>query len=74
VVNVPTLLVGSGATFDLAPTLPSGVVRGGTFGVSSSGSSLPGGMSLSSAGLLSVGNATSGQTTGVLFTYAEPNT
>jgi hypothetical protein len=66
------LLAGTGATFDLAGTLPSGVTRGGSFGVSPSGSALPGGMVLSAAGILSVGNAVVGQTSGVIFTYAEP--
>jgi hypothetical protein len=60
------------AAFDLAATLPAGVVRGGTFGVSTSGAALPSGMSLSASGILSVGSATAGPVVGVVFTYAEP--
>jgi hypothetical protein len=65
-------LVGSGATFDLAATLPSGIRRGGVFGVSSAGAFLPAGMTLTAAGILSVGSATVGSVVGVVFTYAEP--
>jgi hypothetical protein len=64
--------VGSGATINLASTLPTGVVKGGTFGISSSGASLPTGMTLSPAGILAVGSATTGAVVGVIFTYAEP--
>ena len=66
------MAAGTGATVNLATTLPSGVVQGGTFGISSSGASLPSGMSLSSAGILAVGSATVGDVVGVIFTYAEP--
>jgi hypothetical protein len=62
--------VGSGATFDLAATLPSGVARGGVFGVSSSGAPLPNGMTLSAAGILATGSATVGEVVGVVFTYS----
>ncbi|MCX8005115.1 MAG: hypothetical protein N2688_09185, partial [Burkholderiaceae bacterium] len=61
-------------TYDLSATLPAGVVRGGTFGVDPSGARLPDGMTLSPAGILSLGSATVGQTTGVIFTYTEPGT
>jgi hypothetical protein len=54
---------------DLAATLPAGVARGGTFGVSSAGAPLPAGMTLSSAGILAIGNATAGEVVGVIFTY-----
>jgi hypothetical protein len=57
---------------DLAATLPTGVARGGTFGISQSGATLPTGMTLTSAGILSVGTATIGEVIGVVFTYAEP--
>jgi len=63
---------GSGATLDLAGTLPAGVARGGVFGISPGGAALPSGVTLSSAGILSVGNASAGAVVGVLFTYAEP--
>jgi len=68
----PYFQAGSGATFDLSTTLPGSVVKGGTFGVSSSGPALPTGMTLSPAGILAVGNANVGQTVGVIFTYLEP--
>lgn len=61
---------GSGATFDLAATLPAGVARGGVFGVSSSGAPLPTGMTLTAAGILSTGAATVGEVVGVIFTYS----
>jgi len=66
------LLVGSGATRDLAATLPLDVARGGTFAVSASGTALPAGMKLSAAGILAVGSAKSGTVDGVVFTYTEP--
>ena len=68
----PYFLSGTGMTFDLAVTLPTGVKRGGTFGVSSQGAPLPSGMTLSATGLLSVGAASAGRVDGVIFTYAEP--
>ncbi|MGH6611071.1 MAG: hypothetical protein ACRECQ_12525 [Burkholderiaceae bacterium] len=70
VVNPPSFAVGSGATFNLANTLPAGVARGGVFGVSSSGAPLPTGMTLTPAGILGVGTATVGNVAGVVFTYA----
>jgi len=72
VVNPPSFAVGSGATFNLANTLPAGVARGGVFDVSASGARLPSGMSLTPAGILSVGAATVGSVAGVVFTYASP--
>lgn len=63
---------GSGATLDLAATLPNGVQRGGTFGTSPAGAPLPVGMALSAAGILSIGAATVGDVNGVVFTYSEP--
>jgi hypothetical protein len=72
-VNPWTYFVASaGTTFDLSPTLPSGVKRGGSFGVDPRGTPLPSGMTLTPAGQLSVGSAGVSQTAGVLFTYAEP--
>lgn len=72
VVNPPSFAVGSGATFNLATTLPVGVARGGAFGVSTSGARLPTGMGLTAAGILSVGTATVGSVAGVVFTYSSP--
>ena len=72
VVNPPSFAVGSGATFNLANTLPAGVARGGVFGISTSGARLPTGMSMTPAGILSVGTAIVGNVTGVVFTYASP--
>jgi hypothetical protein len=69
---VPTLIVGSAATFDLSTTLPSGVNRGGKFGIDTSGASLPTGMTLNPNGTLAVGTAAVGIVSGVLFTYEEP--
>ena len=72
VVNPPSFAVGSGATFNLATTLPAGVARGGAFDVSPSGARLPAGMALAPAGILSVGTATVGSVAGVVFTYSSP--
>jgi len=66
------LVVDSGATVDLALTLPSNIIKGGTFGVSPSGSALPIGMTLSTLGILALGSATVGTFNGVVFTYTEP--
>jgi hypothetical protein len=71
-VALPNFIAGRNTTFDLATTLPSGVARGGVFTVSSSGHALPSGMSLAPSGLLSVGSASSGQATGVIFSYQTP--
>ena len=59
-------------TFDLRPGLPSHVVRGGTFAVSTSGAALPTGMRLSSSGVISLGSAEAGVIDGVVFSYTEP--
>jgi hypothetical protein len=72
-VNPWTYFVASaGTTFDLSPTLPSGVTRGGSFGIDPRGTPLPTGMTLTPQGMLSVGTAQVSQTSGVLFSYAEP--
>lgn len=72
--NVPTitLIQGGVATFDLNGTLPEGVTRGGTFAVDTTGSLLPPGMTLSQSGVLSVGSASAGDTSGIIFTYEPP--
>jgi hypothetical protein len=71
-VSLPGFIAGGNTTFDLATTLPSSVARGGVFTVSSSGHALPSGMTLSPSGILSVNVASSGQTTGVIFSYQTP--
>ena len=63
------MVVGSGTSFDLGSTLPVGAKRGGSFGIDPAGARLPVGMSLSPAGILSVGGASIGSVTGVIFTY-----
>jgi hypothetical protein len=68
--RIPALPVGG--SFDLAGTLPPNVARGGRFGLDSRGAPLPTGMSLSEAGILSVGSAATGKVSGVLFTYEVP--
>ena len=70
VVSPPSFAVGSGATFNLANTLPAGIPRGGVFGVSPSGAPLPTGMTLTPVGILGVGTAKVGSVAGVVFTYA----
>lgn len=69
---IPAFIADRGGQFDLATTLPDGVARGGTFGVSSSGRALPTGITLSPSGILSALNPVVGETTGVIFTYTLP--
>jgi hypothetical protein len=71
-IGAPTFVEGGGSTFDLAPTLPNGVVPGGTFEVDGSGAPLPSGMSLSAGGVLTLGAAMASVTAGVVFRYTEP--
>jgi hypothetical protein len=47
-----------------------GAPTGGTFSVDASGAALPSGMSLSTQGLLSLGDALVGDTDGVVFAYS----
>jgi hypothetical protein len=67
-----SFIQGSSATYDLAETLPSGVARGGQFEIDPTGAALPAGMTLSSAGVLSVGSASEMSVSGVIFSYTEP--
>ena len=60
------------STFDLVPSLPRNVVRGGTFGVSPNGAALPAGTTLSPAGILAAVNAAAATVDGLVFTYTEP--
>jgi len=48
------------------------VKAGGSFAVDGSGAGLPSGMTLSTAGVLSVGTAVVGDTNNVIFSYTEP--
>src|SRR6266850_5224957 len=70
----PTLLAGAiSILFDLAPTLPAQIRRGGQFGVAASGARLPVGVTLTPLGiLLATDIASVGATSGVVFTYTEP--
>lgn len=69
----PTFVEGSQVPFDLASTLPAGILRGGVFSIDPAGAPLPAGMSLTSRGLLYAGTARVGTTTGVVFRYSEPS-
>lgn len=70
----PVLIAGAtGVVFDLAPSLPANVRRGGRFAVTASGRPLPAGVVLAPAGILSLTGATVvGVTEGVVFAYDEP--
>jgi len=68
-----TLVAGAATSFDLTTYLPEGVTGGGTFYADSSGAPLPAGVSLSPAGILTVGaGAPAGLTSGVIFAYEAP--
>jgi hypothetical protein len=73
-VGVLSFVAGTSGTFNLAATLPSGVVAGGTFAVDPRGAALPAGVSLSPSGVLSVGAGGASAAVGVIFTYTEPGT
>jgi hypothetical protein len=68
----PAFRQGDAQPYDLGETLPPDVLRGGRFGVSRTGAPLPGGMTLTAAGLLFAGNAAISRTDNVVFEYAEP--
>lgn len=70
--GVPTLVQGSGQTYDVAATGPAGKLSGGAYGVDLAGTQLPSGMTMSPEGVLNVGTAVVGNTPGVAFEYAEP--
>lgn len=74
IVPSPKLVKGNLAlVFDLRPSLPRHVRRGGRFSVSSTGAALPPGVVLSAEGVLSAGrDVTVGTTPGVVFAYEEP--
>lgn len=67
-----SFVVGSGSTFDLASTLPAGIIKNGVFTVDPSGLALPAGMTLTANGVVGVGTAVVGTTDGVVFAYTEP--
>ncbi|HEY6354479.1 MAG TPA: hypothetical protein VIY30_08320 [Burkholderiaceae bacterium] len=65
-------LAGSVQALNLELTLPSDAIKGGTFGISTSGTALPAGMTLSQSGILAVAGASATTVQGVIFTYTEP--
>jgi len=71
----PWLAFSSGSTvaLDLSITLPTGVRRGGIFSLAAGSVALPQGVTLSSAGMLSLANPSPGITNGIVFAYAEPS-
>jgi len=69
----PLLFVaGSQGRVDLSLTLPSTVVRGGSFSLAATSSPLPPQISLSPSGVLSATNPVEGLTADVVFSYLEP--
>jgi hypothetical protein len=72
----PILRIGhQSVVFDLSPTLPLHIRRGGRFAVDSRGKPLPNGVVLTPQGVLMLTNAAQeGQTTGIVFSYDEPAT
>jgi hypothetical protein len=69
--SVPPIGLGQGAasTYDLASTLPDEIARGGVFAVDPSGSSLPTGVTLNAAGILSAVPQVTETISGVIFSY-----
>ncbi len=80
-VNLPEWTVGiplafanaAAASVDLSLTLPATIAKGGAFAVDAAGSRLPEGVTLSSAGILSIAaGASVSVTSGIIFSYTEP--
>jgi hypothetical protein len=70
---VPVLISGSPTSiFDLKKTLPTTAMPGGTFKIDPSGVPLPAGVTLTADGLLSANGASTGSTSGIVFSYVEP--
>ena len=70
----PHPVLSVGVAYELGATLPAGVKPGGRFGVDPSGTPLPTGVLLSTAGVLSVTSAAApGDINGVVFAYEEPD-
>lgn len=68
-----TFVAGATGVVDLNNTLPTGVSRGGTFSVDSTGAPLPVGTTLSADGKLTIASvATVGMTAGIVFAYTTP--
>lgn len=66
-------VAGVPSTIDLNNTLPAGVATGGTFAVAGSGAPLPASINLAANGVLTMSaTAVVGGTSGVVFTYSEP--
>lgn len=57
---------------DLTQTLPSGVIRGGTFSLSPTSRPLPAGVTLSAQGILTAVSPVAGITSDIVFAYTEP--
>ena len=65
-----TFVAGASRSIDLNGTLPANVLRGGTFSVDPSGTSLPAGVSLAINGMLTLASTVpAGVTNGVFFSY-----
>ena len=66
-------VAGTPSAIDLNNTLPAGVATGGAFGVAASGAPLPATITLAANGVLTMSaTAAVGATSGVVFTYSEP--
>lgn len=65
-------IAGSQGRADLSLTLPSTVVRGGSFSLAATSSPLPPQISLSPSGILSAANPVESLTSNVVFSYVEP--
>lgn len=68
--TTPSIKFDTSQTFDLAPSLPASIKRGGVFSVSPTGVALPSQTTLSPAGVLSAKAAAT--VSGVIFQYVEP--
>lgn len=71
-VGTLTFVQGQNQTQNVFSTGPANYITGGIYGVDSSGTQLPSGLSLSTSGVLTDSGASIATTTGVLFDYAEP--
>jgi chitodextrinase len=69
----PPVLFAGGSAFDLSKTLPSNVIRGGTFSLDASSAPLPSGVTLTATGLLSATASSTGSFEAVVFSYSEPS-
>lgn len=74
IIPPPVLLAGQiEVVFNLEPSLPDDVRRGGRFAVSPTGNPLPDGVALTPSGILSVTSESAvSEAVGVVFFYEEP--